>query len=78
MSHWVKKFLQECGVNTEVLTAHSTRHVATSAAASKGVSVESIRKIVGWTSESQVFTRFYERPIVEGQNIASAIVEYLD
>nr|CAI5822427.1 unnamed protein product [Callosobruchus analis] len=36
---------------------------STSAALRKGLSVDNIQRIAGWTSESSVFARFYNRPL---------------
>lgn len=75
ISNWVKKTLQESGVDTDTFTAHSTRHASTSAAARKGRNIETIRKTAGWTSKSKVFGRFYNRPVRERQDFAAAIIE---
>lgn len=63
ISRWIKQTLMESGINTNIFTAHSTRHAATSAAASRGVDVETIRRTAGWSSKSEVFARCYNRPL---------------
>lgn len=71
ISRWIKQTLSESGVNVATFSAHSTRHAATSAAAAAGVSVDTIRKAAGWTNTSKVFAKFYNRPIVEDNNLVS-------
>lgn len=65
ISRWIKQTLAESGVDAGVFSAHSTRHASTSAAASAGVSIDTIRKTAGWSSSSQTFARFYNRPILD-------------
>lgn len=65
LSRWIKRTLEESGVDTDVFTAHSTRHAATSAASRRGVSLQLIRKTAGWTGSSRVFATFYNRPVLE-------------
>lgn len=43
LSHWVKDILSEAGVDTDIFSAHSTRHASTSAAKQRGVDIELIR-----------------------------------
>lgn len=63
ISRWIKVVLSESGVDTHTFSAHSTRHAATSAARSAGLSIDTIRKTAGWTANSNVFAKFYNRPI---------------
>lgn len=65
ISRWIKQTLAESGVDVSVFSAHSTRHASTSAAASAGVSIDMIRKTAGWSSSSQTFARFYNRPLLD-------------
>lgn len=74
VSRWIKQGLKECGVNTSVFSAHSTRHASTSRAAEKGVSLELIKRAAGWSGESQVFAKFYNRPIVNLEDFSDAIL----
>ncbi|XP_015119029.1 uncharacterized protein LOC107042483 [Diachasma alloeum] len=75
ISNWLKEALAECNIDTKVFTAHSTRHASTSLAALKGINIETIGKTAGWTAESSVFARFYNRPILESESFARAIIE---
>lgn len=65
ISRWIKLTLAESGVDVGVFSAHSTRHASTSAAASAGVSIDMIRKTAGWSSSSQTFAKFYNRPVLD-------------
>lgn len=57
-------------------TPHSTRHAATSTALAKGVDLNIIKSTAGWSKESEVFARFYNRPIEsKSSNFAAAVFE---
>lgn len=68
LSRWVKVTLKNSGVNTEIFTAHSTRHASTSAAKRNGVDIETIRKTAGWTAGSATFANFYQLDINKDKN----------
>lgn len=72
ISRWIRQTLIDCGVDN-FFTAHSTRHASTSFAAKKGISVDLIKKAAGWTADSQVFAKFYDRPIVNSDDFANAV-----
>lgn len=63
ISKWIKKSLQESGIDTSIFSAHSTRHAATSAAHEKGISLKLIRKTADWSEVSRMFARVYQQPI---------------
>lgn len=66
ISRWLRTFLIKAGIDVE-FTPHSIRHAATSAAAKKGIDMTVIKNIAGWSQRSQVFDRFYNRPIVNNK-----------
>lgn len=73
ISRWIKDVLKESGIDTSIFSAHSTRHASTSAAERKGINLDIIRKTAGWTENSNVFARFYNRPIISS-TFASSII----
>jgi len=75
LGRWVKSRLSAAGIDTSVFSAHSTRHASTSFAASRDVNVDEIRRTAGWSKSSEVFARFYNRPIVNGNSFQSAILD---
>ena len=75
ISRWIKDVLELSGIDTNIFSAHSTRHASTSAASRNGVSIESIRKAAGWTESSSVFARFYNRPIIDKCSFANSIMK---
>lgn len=75
ISRWIKQVLGESGVDVAAFSSHSTRHASTSAAAAAGVSIDAIRKAAGWTNTSQVFAKFYHRPIVQDNEFAHRILQ---
>lgn len=67
ISKWIKSTLSDCGVD-ESFTAHSTRHASTSRASDRGLSVELIKRTANWSQNSQVFAKFYKRPVAKESN----------
>lgn len=63
LAHWVKKSLNDSGIDISVFGAHSTRHASTSAAHRAGVSLEVVRKAAGWSDSSNVFLKYYKKDI---------------
>ena len=59
LSRWVKEILGDSGIDTNIFTAHSTRHASTSAAKRKGIDIDTVRKTAGWTERSNTFAKFY-------------------
>ena len=78
ISRWIKQTLAESGVDVTVFSAHSTRHASTSAAASAGVCIDTIRKTAGWSSSSQTFARFYNRPLIDDGVFARSVCAISD
>lgn len=73
ISKWIKGVLSDSGVDTSRFRAHSTRHASTSAASAAGVSLDIIRKTAGWSSTSNVFAKFYNRPIIDESEFARSV-----
>lgn len=74
ISRWIRQGLEECGVDTSIFSAHSTRHASTSRAAHKGVTLDLIKRAAGWTGTSRVFANFYNRPIVNTEEFSNAVL----
>ena len=66
IGHWLKNVMKEAGIDTKVFSAHSTRGASTSKARTVGVSTADILRAANWSSDS-TFSRFYCRPILQGQ-----------
>lgn len=73
ISRWIRTLLEECGVLN--FTGYSTRHASTSAAAQKGLSLDVIKHAAGWSGSSQMFAKFYKRPIVNPELFSSSILQ---
>lgn len=76
ISRWIKNTLFNSGIDTSIFSAHSVRHASTSAAKRKGLSIEVIKKTAGWTGNSLVFSRFYNRPLIVDDDNAFAEAIY--
>lgn len=74
VSRWIKTVLNKSGIDTEVFKSHSTRHASTSAAARAGLPIDTIRQAAGWTEKSQVFNKFYNKPVIDSSSFAKSIV----
>jgi site-specific recombinase XerD len=75
IARWIKCTLHEGGVDTNVYSAHSTRHSATSAAFRAGITIEAIRKCAGWGPNSAIFAQYYNRPLLQDNNFSNAVLE---
>jgi len=73
ISRWIKTVLSKSGVDTSVFKGHSTRHASSSSALKQGIAVDIIRARAGWTPDSNVFARFYNRPVDESLSFANAV-----
>lgn len=74
ISRRLRAFLVNCGIDKE-FAPHSMRHAATSAALKKGVNLNVIKSLAGWSENSKVFNQFYNRPIVQDKtSFAKAVV----
>lgn len=75
LGHWVKETLEKCGLDTNIFTAHSTRHASTSTAKKMGIDIDTLRKTAGWTDKSKTFAKFYDLRIsVDKSAFANAIL----
>lgn len=63
LSRWIKLALKSSGINVTVFTEYSVRHAATSAAYKSGVNINVIKNTAGWSPNSYVFFKFYNRPL---------------
>ncbi|XP_066587638.1 uncharacterized protein [Prorops nasuta] len=79
ISRWIKEVLNKCGIDTQKFKAHSTRHASTSAAFTKGVDINVIKNTAGWSNTSDMFSKFYNRPVAVNKKdiFARAILEEL-
>lgn len=74
ISRWIKCILKEAGIDLNIFSAHSTRHASTSAAQRSGVSIEQIQKTAGWSNNSLMFAKHYNRPVVKDPTIFSKAI----
>lgn len=75
LAHWVKKALEKSGLDTNMFSAHSTRHASTSAAKRRGVNIDTLRKTAGWSQNSLTFAKFYDLEIAHDKTeFANAIL----
>lgn len=65
LARWVKKVLQNSGIDISIFGAHSTRSASTSAAHRSGVNLEVVRKAGGWSDTSNVFIKYYCREVIQ-------------
>lgn len=73
ISRWIKDVMKASGIDISIFKSHSTRHASTSAVHRAGMNIDSIKNSAGWTKKSEVFAKFYNRPLVDECNF----VEYL-
>lgn len=68
LSRWIRTTLGNAGVPVATFSVHSTRHAATSCAHRLGVSLDAIRRTAGWSATSNIFFKYYNRPLDAGDN----------
>ena len=73
---WIKVVMEKAGIDTSVFKPHSTRAASTSAAKAAGVSMDEILSQAGW-SNCATFKTFYNKPVVQEQRFAEAILKTL-
>ena len=74
ISRWLKHVLDRSGIDISKFSSHSYRHAATSAAYRNGITVDDIRKHVGWSKGSETFARFYNRPVTHKSTFANVVL----
>lgn len=74
ISRWIRRVMIKAGVDTSIFGTHSTRHAATSSANRKGVPFDVIRLAAGWSEQSKVFAKFYNRPLRDHSSFARAVL----
>lgn len=74
IGRWLKSILAKSGLDTNVFSAHSTRHASTSAAARRGISFDTIRLAAGWTESSRTFATCYNRPLISQTEFARGVL----
>lgn len=68
LSRWIKSTLKDSGIDVSVFSSHSTRHAATSKAYKLGVNIDVLRQTAGWSDNSSIFAKFYNRPIIHNED----------
>ena len=69
----LRMVLAKCGIDQQ-FTAHSTRHASTSKAYQNGLNINIIKNAAGWSPQSKVFMKFYNRPIINTErNFAKTV-----
>ena len=64
ISRWIRRVLEESGIDVSLFTAHSTRAASSSAAKIDDSSMDEILKTAGW-SNNVVFKKFYHKIIMD-------------
>ena len=76
IARWLKEVLSLSGIDTNTFKAHSYRSAATSAALSKGCSLNDILKTADWSSAKNFF-KFYFRETVKDVSFSDAVMSSL-
>ena len=62
VGRWLRKVLENSGLDVRKYGAHSTRAASTSAAKTGNISIQSIMDAAGW-SNAETFRKFYDKPL---------------
>ena len=63
ISRWLRKVLEEAGIDVKIFKAHSTRSASVFRAKLDLVPVDDIIKVAGWTND-KCFKKFYDKTII--------------
>lgn len=74
ISRWIRQTLTKAGIDTKQFSGYSTRHAASSAAFRNGILLDTIRRTAGWTANSLVFAKFYNKPLTDSLDFANSIL----
>ena len=69
ISRWIKSMLKLSGIDVSIFSGHSTRSASTSKAYSIGIDLEIIINSAGWSERSRVFAKYYNKPIIDNNNM---------
>jgi integrase-like protein/integrase family protein with SAM-like domain len=74
ISRWLVKLLELSNVDISIYKGHSYRHASTSKAFKKGVNIETIFNNAGWSKESKMFAKFYNRTVSDVNEFSNAVL----
>ncbi|XP_071951736.1 uncharacterized protein [Antedon mediterranea] len=74
VSHWVKKFMCNAGIDTVQYKPHSTRSASASHLLNKNVDLNNIMKSAGWAKE-ETFQKYYIHIAPPTFNYGTAVLE---
>ena len=66
--------MKSAGLDITIYSSHSTRAASTSSGKAKGLSVEEITKVAGW-SNSGTFATFYHKPNDNTANFGHMVLQ---
>lgn len=74
IGRWMKSVLTMAGIDTSIFKPHRTRVASASAAHALRIPVDTILRIVGWSSES-TFRKFYNKDITLNADMSKRMLE---
>ncbi|XP_068737227.1 uncharacterized protein [Montipora capricornis] len=75
---WLRKVLENSGLDVSKYGAHSTRAASTSAAKTVNISIRSIMDAAGW-SNAETFRKFYDKPMdTEAGSFGTELLHAID
>ena len=78
VGRWLRKVLENSGLDVRKYGAHSTRAASTSAAKTVNISIQSIMNVAGW-SNAETFRTFYDKPMnTEAGSFGNELLHAID
>ncbi|XP_068724072.1 uncharacterized protein [Montipora capricornis] len=78
VGRWLRKVLENSGLDVRKYGAHSTRAASTSAAKTVNISIQSIMDAAGW-SNAETFRKFYDKPMdTEAGSFGTELLHAID
>ena len=74
LSRWIKSILDMAGIDSIILSAHSTRAASTSAVYNTAASIDSIVNAAGWSKDS-TFKKFYWKLVQKQKSLSQAVLD---
>lgn len=81
LANWVKKRMQEAGVDIQKYKAHSLRSASSTYAVQQGHSISKVKQHAHWSEKSNTFEKYYYKPFnsySEGSDICKSMFSSME
>jgi hypothetical protein len=68
LANWIKKEMEEAGIDTNIFKAHSIRSASNTKAVQNGHSIQAVKEHANWSLTSNTFERYYYKPTAQASS----------